>query len=72
MFMVATIHISPRSPDDVDAVIASPNVAADTVMIELDDERLDKMRDWACQIQFLPSKFSCKVPSSICHLYSFT
>eukprot|EP00427_Karlodinium_veneficum_P023795 CAMPEP_0169099074 /NCGR_PEP_ID=MMETSP1015-20121227/20372_1 /TAXON_ID=342587 /ORGANISM="Karlodinium micrum, Strain CCMP2283" /LENGTH=484 /DNA_ID=CAMNT_0009159949 /DNA_START=339 /DNA_END=1793 /DNA_ORIENTATION=+ len=42
MFLVATIHISPKAPLDVEEVIekASPDV----VMIELDDERLDKMR----------------------------
>jgi len=42
MFMVATIHISPRSPEDVETVIETKN--PDTVMIELDDERLDRMR----------------------------
>jgi hypothetical protein len=42
MFLVATIHISPRSPLDVEQVIDT--CSADTVMIELDDERLDKMR----------------------------
>jgi len=42
MFMVATIHISPRSPQDVEDVIGS--CSPDTVMIELDDERLDRMR----------------------------
>jgi hypothetical protein len=42
MFLVATIHISPKSPKDVEDVIESCN--CDTVMIELDDERLDKMR----------------------------
>jgi len=42
MFLVATIHISPKSPLDVDDVIAKST--PDTVMIELDDERLDRMR----------------------------
>jgi pheromone shutdown protein TraB len=42
MFLVATIHISPRAPEDVIKVIDT--VSPDVVMIELDDERLDKMR----------------------------
>jgi hypothetical protein len=42
MFMVATIHISPKSPLDVEEVIEKS--IPDTVMIELDDERLDRMR----------------------------
>merc|ERR1719440_1172212 len=42
MFLVATIHISPKSPVDVEQVI--DKCSPDTVMIELDDERLDRMR----------------------------
>jgi len=42
MFLVATIHISPKSPLDVEEVIEKST--PDTVMIELDDERLDRMR----------------------------
>lgn len=42
MFLVATIHISPKAPLDVEEVI--DKVSPDIVMIELDDERLDKMR----------------------------
>lgn len=42
LFLVATVHISPRAPKDVENVIHSikPTVA----MIELDEERLDRMR----------------------------
>eukprot|EP00435_Cladocopium_sp_Y103_P014148 s3492_g3.t1 len=42
LFLVATVHISPRAPRDVETVIQStkPTVA----MIELDEERLDRMR----------------------------
>jgi len=43
LFLVATIHISPRAPLDAEAVIGS--VSPDVVMIELDEERLDRMRD---------------------------
>jgi len=42
MYLVATIHISPKSPLDVEEVIQKS--VPDTVMIELDDERLDRMR----------------------------
>jgi hypothetical protein len=42
MFLVATIHIAPRAPVDVETVIRGTN--PDIAMIELDDERLDKMR----------------------------
>jgi len=43
LYLVATVHISPRAPRDVEAVIniTKPDIA----MIELDDERLAKMRD---------------------------
>lgn len=43
MFLVATLHISPRAPRDVQAVIDMTN--PDVAMIELDEERLDRMRD---------------------------
>lgn len=43
VYLVATIHISPRAPADVHKVVDT--VEPDVVMIELDDERLDKMRD---------------------------
>mmetsp|Transcript_118860 Transcript_118860/g.341330 ORF Transcript_118860/g.341330 Transcript_118860/m.341330 type:complete len:578 (-) Transcript_118860:191-1924(-) len=43
MFLVATIHISPRAPLDVEKVIDVTR--PDVTMIELDDERLDRMRD---------------------------
>mmetsp|Transcript_97651 Transcript_97651/g.291637 ORF Transcript_97651/g.291637 Transcript_97651/m.291637 type:complete len:571 (-) Transcript_97651:90-1802(-) len=43
LFLVATIHISPRAPKDVEAVI--DKTVPDIAMIELDDERLDRMRD---------------------------
>lgn len=42
VFIVATLHISPRAPRDVQAVIM--NTEPDVVMIELDEERLDRMR----------------------------
>lgn len=42
LFLVATVHIAPRAPKDVEAVIhlTKPTVT----MIELDEERLDRMR----------------------------
>lgn len=43
LFLVATFHIAPRSPKDVTKVIES--VSPDIVMIELDDERLNDMRE---------------------------
>mmetsp|Transcript_31690 Transcript_31690/g.56924 ORF Transcript_31690/g.56924 Transcript_31690/m.56924 type:complete len:568 (+) Transcript_31690:49-1752(+) len=43
LFLVATVHISPRAPRDVEAVINSTK--PDITMIELDDERLDRMRE---------------------------
>lgn len=43
MYIVATVHISPRAPKDVLAVMESVN--PDVAMIELDEERLDRMRD---------------------------
>jgi pheromone shutdown protein TraB len=43
MFLVATVHISPRAPKDVEAVI--DRTVPDIAMIELDNERLDRMRD---------------------------
>jgi len=43
MFLVATVHISPRSPKDVEEVI--DRTRPDVAMIELDDERLDRMRE---------------------------
>jgi len=43
MFLVATVHISPRAPKDVEAVI--DKTVPDIAMIELDNERLDRMRD---------------------------
>jgi hypothetical protein len=43
LFIVATLHISPRAPRDVHAVIGSTH--PDVAMIELDEERLDRMRD---------------------------
>merc|ERR1719191_676823 len=42
MFLVATIHISPRALADVEAVVEGTE--PDIAMIELDDERLDRMR----------------------------
>uniref|UniRef100_A0A7S0F9A6 PA domain-containing protein n=1 Tax=Pyrodinium bahamense TaxID=73915 RepID=A0A7S0F9A6_9DINO len=42
LFLVATVHISPRAPKDVEAVI--DKTIPDITMIELDDERLDRMR----------------------------
>lgn len=42
LVLVATLHISPRSPRDVQAVVAS--MQPDVVMIELDEERLERMR----------------------------
>jgi len=42
LFLVATVHISPRAPRDVEAVING--VSPDIAMIELDEERLDRMR----------------------------
>lgn len=42
-FLVATVHISPRAPLDVTALIN--NSKPDVAMIELDDERLDRMRE---------------------------
>jgi len=43
LFLVATVHISPRAPQDVKAVITL--VKPDLAMIELDEERLDHLRD---------------------------
>lgn len=43
LFLVATVHISPRAPRDVEAVI--DQTRPDITLIELDDERLDRMRD---------------------------
>mmetsp|Transcript_73513 Transcript_73513/g.129760 ORF Transcript_73513/g.129760 Transcript_73513/m.129760 type:complete len:558 (+) Transcript_73513:71-1744(+) len=43
LYLVATVHISPRAPKDVEAVINTTK--PDITMIELDDERLDRMRD---------------------------
>jgi pheromone shutdown protein TraB len=43
LLLVATLHISPRAPEDVKSVIEK--TTPDVVMIELDDERLDRMRD---------------------------
>lgn len=42
LYLVATLHISPRAPRDVEAVIQETDPHA--VMIELDEERLDRMR----------------------------
>eukprot|EP00403_Amphidinium_massartii_P020981 CAMPEP_0178395970 /NCGR_PEP_ID=MMETSP0689_2-20121128/13492_1 /TAXON_ID=160604 /ORGANISM="Amphidinium massartii, Strain CS-259" /LENGTH=560 /DNA_ID=CAMNT_0020016639 /DNA_START=60 /DNA_END=1742 /DNA_ORIENTATION=- len=42
LFIVATLHISPRAPADVKAVILETR--PQVVMIELDEERLDDMR----------------------------
>lgn len=42
LYLVATIHISPRAPVDVETVVNI--VKPDVVMIELDEERLDRMR----------------------------
>lgn len=42
LYLVASVHISPRSPKDVEAVISA--ACPDVVMIELDEERLDTMR----------------------------
>lgn len=47
LFLVATMHISPRAPRDVDAVIAT--MSPDIAMIELDEERLDRMRTEECR-----------------------
>lgn len=43
LFLVATVHISPRAPKDVEAVIGQ--IRPDIVMIELDEERLDDLRE---------------------------
>jgi len=43
MFLVATIHISPRAPRDVEEVIEKTR--PDIAMIELDEDRLNRMRD---------------------------
>eukprot|EP00927_Polykrikos_kofoidii_P040918 TRINITY_DN34886_c0_g3_i1.p1 TRINITY_DN34886_c0_g3~~TRINITY_DN34886_c0_g3_i1.p1 ORF type:complete len:562 (-),score=101.93 TRINITY_DN34886_c0_g3_i1:263-1948(-) len=43
VIFVATVHISPRAPRDVRVVIDS--TSADLVLIELDEERLDRLRD---------------------------
>eukprot|EP00927_Polykrikos_kofoidii_P006915 TRINITY_DN12814_c0_g5_i1.p1 TRINITY_DN12814_c0_g5~~TRINITY_DN12814_c0_g5_i1.p1 ORF type:complete len:556 (-),score=91.42 TRINITY_DN12814_c0_g5_i1:97-1764(-) len=43
LFLVATLHIAPRAPKDVESVIEITN--PDVVMIELDEDRLDRMRD---------------------------
>eukprot|EP00747_Dinoflagellata_sp_TGD_P023242 gnl/TRDRNA2_/TRDRNA2_129666_c0_seq1.p1 gnl/TRDRNA2_/TRDRNA2_129666_c0~~gnl/TRDRNA2_/TRDRNA2_129666_c0_seq1.p1 ORF type:complete len:231 (-),score=26.34 gnl/TRDRNA2_/TRDRNA2_129666_c0_seq1:458-1072(-) len=43
LFLVATVHISPRSPKDVEEVVTT--VQPDVVMIELDEERLDRIRE---------------------------
>jgi len=42
MFLVATLHISPQSPRDVWATVEAVN--PDCTMIELDEERLNRMR----------------------------
>eukprot|EP00929_Paragymnodinium_shiwhaense_P001174 TRINITY_DN101393_c0_g1_i1.p1 TRINITY_DN101393_c0_g1~~TRINITY_DN101393_c0_g1_i1.p1 ORF type:complete len:568 (-),score=128.31 TRINITY_DN101393_c0_g1_i1:60-1763(-) len=42
LLLVATLHISPRAPQDVERVIT--DTTPDVVMIELDEERLDRMR----------------------------
>jgi len=42
VFLVATVHISPRAPRDVETVVDSTR--PDLVLIELDEERLDSMR----------------------------
>eukprot|EP00929_Paragymnodinium_shiwhaense_P094217 TRINITY_DN54650_c0_g1_i2.p1 TRINITY_DN54650_c0_g1~~TRINITY_DN54650_c0_g1_i2.p1 ORF type:complete len:573 (+),score=111.13 TRINITY_DN54650_c0_g1_i2:60-1778(+) len=41
LFLVATMHISPKAPEDVESTIHI--VRPDVVMIELDEERLDRM-----------------------------
>eukprot|EP00928_Gymnodinium_smaydae_P009538 TRINITY_DN13577_c1_g3_i1.p1 TRINITY_DN13577_c1_g3~~TRINITY_DN13577_c1_g3_i1.p1 ORF type:complete len:702 (-),score=156.77 TRINITY_DN13577_c1_g3_i1:71-1978(-) len=43
LYLVATLHISPKAPLDVEAVINSK--MPDVTLIELDDERLERMRD---------------------------
>lgn len=43
LFLVATMHISPRAPRDVEAVVEAAR--PDAVLIELDEERLDDMRE---------------------------
>eukprot|EP00928_Gymnodinium_smaydae_P042794 TRINITY_DN28788_c0_g1_i1.p1 TRINITY_DN28788_c0_g1~~TRINITY_DN28788_c0_g1_i1.p1 ORF type:complete len:578 (+),score=102.10 TRINITY_DN28788_c0_g1_i1:76-1809(+) len=43
VYLVATLHISPKAPIDVEDVVEETN--PDVVMIELDEERLDRMRD---------------------------
>lgn len=42
LFLVATVHVSPRAPRDVETVIHSTKPSV--IMIELDEERLDRMR----------------------------
>jgi len=42
VFLVATVHISPRAPRDVETVV--DGTRPDVVLIELDEERLDSMR----------------------------
>lgn len=42
VFLVATVHISPKSPKDVKQVISE--ISPDLVMIELDPERLERLR----------------------------
>lgn len=43
MIIVATLHIAPRAPRDVHTVIREMDV--DCAMIELDEERLERMRE---------------------------
>mmetsp|Transcript_67494 Transcript_67494/g.213576 ORF Transcript_67494/g.213576 Transcript_67494/m.213576 type:complete len:562 (+) Transcript_67494:59-1744(+) len=52
LFLVATVHISPRAPRDVRAVISG--VKPDAAMIELDEERLDRLRDVELQMARQP------------------
>lgn len=51
--LVATLHISPRAPRDVESVIQ--DVDPDVVMIELDSERLDRMRDDEVTVEAPPA-----------------
>jgi pheromone shutdown protein TraB len=58
LLLVATLHISPRAPEDVKAVIEG--TTPDVVMIELDDERLDRMRD----VEALPKESRPTAPDT--------
>lgn len=43
LYVVATLHISPRAPQDVHTVIQ--HVGPEVVMIEMDEERMDRLQE---------------------------